>query len=72
MSQISFNAQIARGPHPMQIRASGSADLVQALGFNRSFATLNLQTNAQLTVTAVILHPVARRVQTLATRDLFL
>ena len=28
-----FNAQIARAPHPMQIRASGSAGLVQALGF---------------------------------------
>ncbi len=32
-SQISFKAQIARGPHPMPIRASGRAGLVQVLGF---------------------------------------
>ena len=70
VSLFSVKAQI---PHPMPTRASGRPGLVEALGFKcASHAMRNLQPDAEQTVTAVIPQALARRVQTLATCDLFL
>jgi hypothetical protein len=71
VSQISFKAQIARSQHPMPIRASVPF-MYRHWVSSASFAARILQADAQLTVTAVIPHPVARRVQTQATSDPFL
>jgi hypothetical protein len=56
----------------MPIRASCRAVAVQDLGFNLSVMTLNSQADALLTVTAVAMHAVARRVQTQAMSNPFL
>ncbi len=70
VSQISFNARIAR--NPCRYAHSGVQVLYRHWISSGSFATRNLQADVQLTVTAVIPHPVAQRVQTLATCNLFL
>ncbi len=70
VSQISFNAQIAR--RPCRYARPGVQVLYRHWLSSGSFATQNLQADAQLTVTTATPHPVARRVQTLATWDLFL